>query len=694
LWDLYGSLDLNPPVIDERKDLIEKMRWLLFLRVVILSFFLGATALFHFFKQEGDFHFFYTLSIPLILAYAISIGSALVLPYISDLRFFVHLQVDFDVILITGIIWLTGDFTSPFPFLYNLAVMNGAILLFYRGAFFTAGFSSLCYLSLLSWSSAFHQGNGAPVSWSQLMPAVLNIGSFFAIAGLGGFLASKLSYTERLLKEKHTDYLELEALKETLLQGVGSGVAITDAEGRINYFNGQAQNLTFLQETSVKGKKLNQIFPGMTHNFNGAEQARNVLTDEIVFTTPQGNQKQLRLTLAPLSNVSERLIGYVSIFEDISKQKEVEEKLRLEDELRRAREFDLEQRSASADDSGFHFEGIIGQSAGINKIYDLVQKLAKNSTNILITGESGTGKELIARAIHLNGSRKTMPFIAVNCGAIPETLIESELFGHVRGAFTGAVADHVGLFKQADQGTIFLDEVGELPLHLQVKLLRILQEKAFTPVGGNKQIKVDMRVISATNRDLHQEMEDGRFRRDLFYRLNVVQIVMPPLRNRKEDIPVLAHHFMRKFAASHGKQVEEISSGALMHLMNYGYPGNVRELENIIEHAVAVASKNIMTDEDLPAHIKGLAINEEADVFERTAPGGADLFFAKGLSLDVELETHEKCILLGALKRADGVQKRAAEILGINYRSLRHRLEKYGLLNSRNSALADDSSVS
>jgi two-component system response regulator PilR (NtrC family) len=694
LWDLYGSLDLNPPVIDERKDLIEKMRWLLFLRVVILSFFLGATALFHFFKQEGDFHFFYTLSIPLILAYAISIGSALVLPYISDLRFFVHLQVDFDVILITGIIWLTGDFTSPFPFLYNLAVMNGAILLFYRGAFFTAGFSSLCYLSLLSWSSAFHHGNGAPVSWSQLMPAVLNIGSFFAIAGLGGFLASKLSYTERLLKEKHTDYLELEALKETLLQGVGSGVAITDAEGRINYFNGQAQNLTFLQETSVKGKKLNQIFPGMTHNFNGAEQARNVLTDEIVFTTPQGNQKQLRLTLAPLSNVSERLIGYVSIFEDISKQKEVEEKLRLEDELRRAREFDLEQRSASADDSGFHFEGIIGQSAGINKIYDLVQKLAKNSTNILITGESGTGKELIARAIHLNGSRKTMPFIAVNCGAIPETLIESELFGHVRGAFTGAVADHVGLFKQADQGTIFLDEVGELPLHLQVKLLRILQEKAFTPVGGNKQIKVDMRVISATNRDLHQEMEDGRFRRDLFYRLNVVQIVMPPLRNRKEDIPVLAHHFMRKFAASHGKQVEEISSGALMHLMNYGYPGNVRELENIIEHAVAVASKNIMTDEDLPAHIKGLAINEEADVFERTAPGGADLFFAKGLSLDVELETHEKCILLGALKRADGVQKRAAAILGINYRSLRHRLEKYGLLNSRNSALADDSSVS
>ena len=193
---------------------------------------------------------------------------------------------------------------------------------------------------------------------------------------------------------------------------------------------------------------------------------------------------------------------------------------------------------------------------------------------------------------------------------------------------------------------------------------------------------------------LHKEMEEGRFRRDLFYRLNVVQIVMPALRNRKEDIPTLAHYFMRRFAASHGKQVEEISSGALMHLMSYGYPGNVRELENIIEHAVAVASKNIMTEEDLPAHIKGLPINEESEVFERTAPGGADLFFAKGLSLDVELETHEKCILLGALKRANGVQKRAAEILGINYRSFRHRLEKYDLLSSRNPGLVDDSPAS
>src|SRR5215468_4553271 len=669
------------------------MRWLLFLRVVILSFFLGATALFHFFKQEGDAHFFYTLSIPLIIAYAISIGSALVLPHISDLRFFAYLQVDFDVVLITGIIWLTGDFTSPFPFLYNLAVMNGAILLFYRGAFFTAGFSSFCYTALLVAAATASHGSGVAVSWSLVMPIVFNIGSFFVIAWLAGFLAGKLGETEKLLKEKQIDYQQLDALKDALLQGIGSGVAITDADGYINYFNAQAQHLTSLQEGSVKGKRLDQIFPGLSHNFEGSKNGSRVIADEIQLAGPQGSPKQVRLTLAPLTDASQQLIGYVSIFEDITKQREFEEKVRLQEELRQARDVELQTRSKNFADSEFHFEGVIGKNGGIAGIYRLVQKVATGSTNVLITGESGTGKELVARAIHFNGPRKEKPFVAVNCGAIPESLIESELFGHVRGAFTGAVADHVGLFKQADQGTIFLDEVGELPLHLQVKLLRVLQEKAFTPVGGNKQIKVDVRVISATNRDLHKEMEDGRFRRDLFYRLNVVQIVMHPLRNRKEDIPTLAHYFMHKFATSHGKQVEEISSGALMHLMGYGYPGNVRELENIIEHAVAVANKNIMTEEDLPAHIKGLPINEETEVFERTAPGGADLFFAKGLSLDVELETHEKCILLGALKRTNGVQKRAAEILGINYRSLRHRLEKYGLLNSRNPVLADDSSI-
>ena len=680
---------------DERKDLNEKIRWLLLLRVVILSVFLGATALFHFFQAESDIRFLVSLSVPLILAYAISIASALLLPRLNHLRAFAHAQVTFDVFLITGIIWITGDSSSPFSFLYNLAVINAAILLFYRGAFIAAGSSSICYAGLLFWAQHWWQnGNSAAVSGPSLVTMVINIGSFFVIAGLSGFLADKLGETQKLLKEKQIDFQELDAFKEALLQGIGSGVAITDNQGRINYFNQQAQSLISLAEAAVMGKRLDQIILGLRYDFRRGDRSGAVYSEELPLPGLQGSQKQIRLTLAPLSDSNQQLLGYVAIFEDVTKQKQTEEKVRIEEELRRSREIELPASSKGLDSVPFRFEGVVGKSGGIEKIYQLIQKVAAGCTNVLISGESGTGKELVARAIHLNGPRQGKPFVAVNCGAIPETLIESELFGHVRGAFTGAVADHNGLFKQADQGTIFLDEVGELPLHLQVKLLRVLQEKSFTPVGANKPVKVDVRVISATNRDLRKELEEGRFREDLYYRLNVVHMVLPPLRSRKEDIPSLAHYFLRKFAASLDKNVEEISSGALMQLMNHTYPGNVRELENIIEHAVAVTNKNILTDEDLPLQVKGVPSADDTDAFDRSTLGGAEVFFNKGLSLDVELETHEKYILVGALKRANGVQKKAAEILGINYRSLRHRLEKYELLGSKNHSFSEQTNDS
>ena len=674
--------DKGDTLTDVHTDLTEKIRWLLLLRVVIVSFFLGATALFHFLRAEGDLSYLFDLSIPLIVTYAISIASVLLLPRISNLHIFAHAQVSFDVILITGIIWITGDITSPFSFLYNLAVMNGAILLFYRGAFFTAGCSGIAYSMLLLWSRYANPGHVLSLSWATLSPIVQSMVSFFVIAWLSGFLTNKLSETEKLLKEKQEDYRDLDALKDALLQGIGSGVAVTDQEGRINYINHQAQALTTFNEATIKGRRLDQVFPGLTYDFQRNHGAGAIVTDELSLGTPRGEPKQIRLTIAPLRNTQEQVIGFVSIFEDITKQKQVEEKIRIEEELRRAREVELPQKIQNDAHVDFHFEGVIGKSGGIDNIHKLVQKVSATSTNVLITGESGTGKELIARAIHLNGPRKSKPFIAVNCGAIPETLMESELFGHVRGAFTGAVSDHTGLFKQADQGTIFLDEVGELALHLQVKLLRVLQEKSFTPVGGNKPIKVDVRVISATNKDLRKELDEGRFREDLFYRLNVVQMVMPPLRSRKEDIPTLAHYFLRQFADAHAKEVKEISSSALLQLMNYSYPGNIRELENIIEHAVAVAGKNILTEDDLPRHVRR-AVTEGCDSLEKSASAGTEDFFGKGLSLDTELEIHEKHILLSALKRANGVQKRAAEILGINYRSLRHRLEKYNLLSSK-----------
>jgi len=675
---------------EEKRELIKRIKWLLFLRVVILFFFLGATGLFHFMREGADTGLFRSLQLPLIAAFVVSIGSALILPWVRNLVFFAHAQVDFDVILITAIVWFTGGVDSPFPLLYNLAIVNGAIFLFYRGASVTAGLSALCYGALLLWSHYQLHGSLVASSDQLIMALTLNLPTFFLIAFLAGYLSTSVSQTKQLLTEKEKDVRDLEALKEALIQGVGSGVAITDLKGRISYFNHQAQALTSLSPIAVKGKNLTEIFPALSFNFDGDVESKQIAVNEFSFSEPAGQSKQLRLTLAPLSDPAKGAIGFVSIFEDITKQKDLEERVRLEDEMRKARERELVGEKSSVVSEGFRFEGVIGHSGGMDKIYQLIQKVATTNTNVLISGESGTGKELVARAIHFNGPRRDGPFMPVNCGAIPENLIESELFGHVRGAFTGAVSDHAGFFKQADKGTLFLDEIGELPLHLQVKLLRVLQEKVFIPVGGSKQVSVDVRVISASNKDLRKEMEKGQFRDDLFYRLNVVQLALPPLRSRKEDIPLLAQQFIKKFARGHNKQVEEISSASLMFLMAYTYPGNIRELENIIEHAVAVTNKNVLTEEDLPLQVRGISLPDEVKLLEKTSPGGADSFFSKKISLDDELATHEKCLLLGALKKTKGVQKKAAELLGINYRSFRHRLEKYGLLSIKNHGLAEE----
>jgi len=665
-------------IVEEKKELNRKIKGLLFSRVAALTFFLGAAALYHFLKG-GDPATFKYLQLPLIAAYLISIASAVVLPRIKNPVLFAHAQIACDVLLITAIVLVTGGVDSPFAFLYNLAIIYSPILLFFRGAYITATFSSLCYAAVLVWSYA----QGGAGAGQTIYNLALNVPAFFIIAYLSGFLAARLFETQQLLKSKHKDYLDLEAFKDALVQGIGSGVAITDVGGTVTYFNSRAQALTALSESGVKGKRLTDVFPGFTYNFDGSE-TKHIVVSEFGFSEPKKGNIHLKLTLAPLNDPDEQPLGYVGIFEDVTKQKELEEKVRLGEEMRRARERDrLAAQENDATTANFHFEGVVGRGGGVENIYRLVQKVAATTTNVLITGDSGTGKELVARAIHSNGPRKDRPFVAVNCGAIPENLMESELFGHVRGAFTGAVSDHVGLFKQADGGTIFLDEVGELPLHLQVKMLRVLQEKSFTPVGGSKQMKVDVRVISASNRDLRQEVEKGRFREDLFYRLNVVQVTLPPLRNRKEDIPSLVHYFVEKFGKLQDKKVDEVSSEALMELMNYGYPGNIRELENIIEHAVAVTAKNVITEEDLPPYIRGVPIAEEAKLFEKTTPGGPETFFNRSISLDDELATHEKCLLLGALKRANGVQKRAAELLGINYRSFRHRLEKYSLLGMK-----------
>jgi two-component system response regulator PilR (NtrC family) len=318
-----------------------------------------------------------------------------------------------------------------------------------------------------------------------------------------------------------------------------------------------------------------------------------------------------------------------------------------------------------------HFGKIVGKSPAMRNIYNLIQQVARTKTNILITGESGTGKELIANAIHEESARNDQPFVVVNCGGIPETLMESELFGHKKGAFTGATHDKKGLFETADKGTIFLDEIGELTLPIQVKLLRAVQERVFKPVGSNEDVSVDIRIISATNKKLEDEVIVGNFREDLFYRLNVIEIKVPPLRERKADLRVLAQHFLEKYSREMGKEVSKISSYAIDLLNKYDFPGNIRELENLMERSVALSSTNIILPDSLALSlhkrrwIEGIK-NRRFDLDE----------VKNGVSLDNILEEIEKAYLERALECTNGKKQEAADLLGISFRTFRYRMSK------------------
>ncbi len=311
---------------------------------------------------------------------------------------------------------------------------------------------------------------------------------------------------------------------------------------------------------------------------------------------------------------------------------------------------------------------IIGTSDAMRRVFDLIGRVADTRTNVLISGDSGTGKELVARAIHDQSERRNKPFVAVNCGAIPENLMESELFGHVKGAFTGAVSNKEGLFQTAEAGTLFLDEVGELSAPLQVKLLRVIQEKTIRRVGGTSDMKVDVRIVSATNRRLEEEVAAGRFREDLYYRLNVIQIPLPTLSERREDIPLLVKHFVQKLATELGREVESVSEETLSKLMDYSYPGNVRELENIIERAVALSRGPEITTDSLPATI----LRPPEVTYSCQIP-------SEGVNLEQLVNDYERALLGEALRASSGVKKRAAALLGVSFRSFRYRLEKLGL---------------
>jgi two-component system response regulator PilR (NtrC family) len=322
--------------------------------------------------------------------------------------------------------------------------------------------------------------------------------------------------------------------------------------------------------------------------------------------------------------------------------------------------------------SKHQFSSILGRSDAIQQVFATIQTVANTSSTVLVTGESGTGKELVARAIHFNSLRRDRPFVAVNCGAVPETLLESELFGHMRGAFTGAHTNKKGLVEAAEGGTIFLDEIGEMAPSMQVKLLRVLQDRRFRRLGGTEEVQADVRVIAATNQDLPKLVGEGKFREDLFYRLNVLSIHMPRLRDRVEDIPLLAEHFLEQFASQMGKRVRTLSAEAIRLLQDHSWRGNVRELQNAIERAVALEQTEAILPESLP---EGIRSGPSA-----SAPAVGDLpELADGFDLEAKGEEFYRHYIALALERAGGVQVKAAELLGMSFRSFRYYVKKYNL---------------
>ena len=320
----------------------------------------------------------------------------------------------------------------------------------------------------------------------------------------------------------------------------------------------------------------------------------------------------------------------------------------------------------------YSFQNMIGDSAAMHLIYDLIRRVSQTPTNVLITGESGTGKEVVAKAIHYNGPLKDKPFVTINCGAIPENLMESEMFGHKKGSFTGAYSDKAGLFEVADSGSLFLDEVGDLPISIQVKLLRALQEKIIRRVGATEDMKVDVRIIAATNRNLDEMVAKGTFRQDLYYRLNVIHIKTPSLRERRDDIPLLAAFFLKKYNERLNKNINGISTEAMEILKKYDYPGNVRELENLVERTVALEGGATILPESLPPMVntpngRKMASSNEIEIGQ------------EGVDLDKVVGQIEKELLIKAIHAAGGVKKKAAKLLHISFRSMRYRIEKYNL---------------
>ena len=455
------------------------------------------------------------------------------------------------------------------------------------------------------------------------------------------------------------------ALVAPLLSHISDGVFVVDRERRICLFNPAAAKITGVGPDEAVGMTCHDLFTGSEKGVECAisrkrpctvravfDTGRPVSPDDAVVTFPGGNEKTLRLNVVPLFDGSGEVARAAVILSDVS-------------ELHALRR-ELVGR--------YDFHNIIGRNHRMREIYTLIEQTAGTDATVLVEGESGTGKELVARAIHFRSARSKKPFVQVNCSALVETLLESELFGHARGAFTGAVRDKIGRFEAANGGTIFLDEIGDVSPAMQVKLLRVIQERQFERVGENKPRTTDVRIIAATNHDLKALIAGGVFREDLYYRLAVVRIHVPPLRERREDIPLLVDAFRERFRKRMGRNITSVAENALARMMDHNWPGNVRELENAIEHAFVRCGGDKIEERDLPAELRAGPV-ARADSAE---PAPASHVAGSGTLRPAEDE--ERSIILAALNAAGGNKALAAKRLGIGRTTLWRRMQKLGIV--------------
>ena len=445
---------------------------------------------------------------------------------------------------------------------------------------------------------------------------------------------------------------------ELIFDHVPHGIFTVDHRGRITSFNRAAEEMTGWSRQEVLGRRCSEVFRSdhcehecfLFSSIRDKEARRDL---EIQVVRRDGRTLPVSVSTAALEDGSGQVVGGVEMFRDLSEVNTLRRRL----------------------EASYVCEDIITKSPSMRGVRDLLPLVAKSASTVLIEGEPGSGKEMVARAIHNLGPRSQGPFVAINCGAIPDTLIESELFGHVRGAFTDAQRDRLGRFALAEGGTLLLDEVGELSPTHQVKLLRVLQEREYTPLGAVEAVKADVRILAATNRDLSVEVLHGRFRQDLFFRLNVVRIALPPLRTRTEDIPLLIDHFMERFNALQGRRIRGVSEGAMAKLLRYSYPGNVRELENAIEHAFVVGGGKYIEAEDLPPHIQGQVLSSPA------APPPSAVMHPEPVrpSRLRPLEDAEAATIQASLARHGGNRTRTARDLGLSRNTLWRKMKRYGI---------------